>query len=540
METHAGTRPEDGQSGRERPPRWLAALAGLACAAAGLAVAEVVAGLNPRMRSPVLDVGDRVIDRVPTWLKDLAIEWFGTNDKQALLAGIGAVLAVYACAVGVIGLRRSLALGLAGVALFGVAGSVAALSARTGTEWMTVLPSLVGAAVAGVVLVVFTRPPVRRPASDPMAMKPQSDQSIPRLQPALQPADRRRFLAGVGALAAGAVVFAALGRRLEARFSAADSRASITLPPADRALRPVQTGAQAPGAASFFTSNADFYRIDTALSVPQVRAEDWELVVRGMVDRELRLSYDDVLRRAIVEQDITLTCVSNTVGGELIGNARWLGIRLDDLLAEAGIEPAANQVVGRSVDGYTCGFPVEALDGRDALVAIGMNGEPLPLEHGFPARLVVPGIYGYASATKWLTEIELTTFDDFDHYWVSRGYAARAPIKLQSRIDRPRGLDRIPPGRFVVAGVAWEQTVGIDAVEVRIDDGRWRPAQLAAEVNDSTWRQWSYPWDATPGRHSISVRAIDQNGAIQTDRRSEPLPDGATGHHTVVVLVDEA
>jgi len=492
------------------------------------------------MRSPVLDVGDRVIDRVPTWLKDLAIEWFGTNDKQALLAGIGAVLAVYACAVGVIGLRRSLALGLAGVALFGVAGSVAALSARTGTEWMTVLPSLVGAAVAGVVLVVFTRPPVRRPASDPMAMKPQSDQSTPRLQPALQPADRRRFLAGVGALAAGAVVFAAIGRRLEARFSAADSRASITLPPADRALRPVQTGAQAPGAASFFTSNADFYRIDTALSVPQVRAEDWELVVRGMVDRELRLSYDDVLRRAIVEQDITLTCVSNTVGGELIGNARWLGIRLDDLLAEAGIEPAANQVVGRSVDGYTCGFPVEALDGRDALVAIGMNGEPLPLEHGFPARLVVPGIYGYASATKWLTEIELTTFDDFDHYWVSRGYAARAPIKLQSRIDRPRGLDRIPPGRFVVAGVAWEQTVGIDAVEVRIDDGRWRPAQLAAEVNDSTWRQWSYPWDATPGRHSISVRAIDQNGAIQTDRRSEPLPDGATGHHTVVVLVDEA
>jgi DMSO/TMAO reductase YedYZ molybdopterin-dependent catalytic subunit len=508
----------------------LAALAGLMCAAAGLAAAEVVAGLSPRLRSPVLDVGDRVVDKVPPWLKDLAIEWFGTNDKQALLAGIGVVLAVYACAVGVIGLRRSLALGLAGIALFGLAGSVAALSARTGTEWITVLPSLSGAAVAALALMAFTRPPVRRPVTASVPVKPHSE----------PPSDRRRFLAGVGALAGGAVVLAAIGRRLEARFSAADSRASITLPPADRALRPVAAGVQAPGAAPFFTSNADFYRIDTALSVPQVRAEDWELAVRGMVDRELRLTYDDVLGRELVEQAITLTCVSNTVGGELIGTARWLGIRLDDLLAEAGIDPAADQVVGRSVDGYTSGFPVAALDGRDAVVAIGMNGEPLPLEHGFPARLVVPGIYGYASATKWLTEIELTTFDRFDQYWVPRGYAARAPIKLQSRIDRPRGLDRIPPGQFVVAGAAWAQTIGIDGVEVRIDDGRWRAAQLAAEVNDSTWRQWTYPWDATPGRHSISVRAIDRTGAIQTDRRSEPLPDGATGHHTVVVLVDEA
>jgi DMSO/TMAO reductase YedYZ molybdopterin-dependent catalytic subunit len=527
VETH----PAAGRSRSAPPPRWLAALAGLTSAAIGLAVAEVVAGLSPRLRSPVLDVGDRVVDRVPSWLKDLAIEWFGTNDKQALLAGIGGVLAVYACVVGVVGLRRSLPLGMAGIALFGVAGSVAALGARTGTEWITVLPSLAGAAVAALSLFAFTRPPVRRPATSSSPAKPHSEPP---------PADRRRFLAGAGALAAGAFVFAAIGRRLEARFSAADSRASITLPMANRALRSVPSSAQAPGAASFYTSNADFYRIDTALSVPQVRAEDWELVVRGMVDRELRLTYDDILRREIVEQDITLTCVSNTVGGELIGTARWLGIRLDDLLAEAGIDPGADQIVGRSVDGYTSGFPVAALDGRDALVAVGMNGEPLPLEHGFPARLVVPGIYGYASATKWLAEIELTTFDSFEQYWVPRGYADRAPIKLQSRIDRPRGLDRIPPGQFVVAGVAWAQTIGIDGVEVRIVDGSWRPVQLAAEVNDSTWRQWSYPWDATPGRHSISVRAIDRNGAIQTDRRSEPLPDGATGHHTVVVLVDEA
>lgn len=289
-----------------------------------------------------------------------------------------------------------------------------------------------------------------------------------------------------------------------------------------------------------FTPNDEFYRIDTALTVPQVPAETWQLDITGMVDRPLRLDYDDLLGRQIVERDITLTCVSNTVGGELIGTARWLGVRLDDLLAEAGIDPAADQVVGRSVDGYTCGFPVAALDGRDAMVAVGMNGEPLPLEHGFPARLIVPGIYGYASATKWLTEIELTTFDRFDHYWVPRGYAAQAPIKIQSRIDTPRGLDRIAPGPFAIAGVAWAQPVGVEAVEVSIDDGPWQPADLGDPVNDSTWRQWRLAWDATPGRHTVSVRAIDRNGAIQTADRSEPLPDGATGHHTVVVLVDEA
>jgi DMSO/TMAO reductase YedYZ molybdopterin-dependent catalytic subunit len=302
----------------------------------------------------------------------------------------------------------------------------------------------------------------------------------------------------------------------------------------------VPAGAQAEGAASLFTPNSTFYRIDTALTVPQVPAESWELKVNGMVDRPLRLSFDDLLGRRVEEHDITLTCVSNTVGGELIGTARWMGVRLDDLLAEAGIDPAADQIVGRSVDGYTCGFPVAALDGRHALVAFGMNGEPLPLEHGFPARLIVPGIYGYASATKWLTEIELTTFDDFDHYWVPRGYSEKAPIKMQSRIDQPRGLDRIPPGPFAIGGVAWAQPVGVDAVELRIDGGDWQPTTIGAEVNASTWRQWTFPWEATPGRHTIEVRAIDRNGAIQTEERSEPLPNGASGHHTVVVLVDEA
>lgn len=354
------------------------------------------------------------------------------------------------------------------------------------------------------------------------------------------PSPRRRFLASAGVLSLGAVVAGSAGRGLDTRFSAAGSRAGLELPQPVNGLGPVPAAAQAENAAPFITPNADFYRIDTALVVPQVPAETWSMKITGMVDRELTLTYADLLDRELIEQDITLTCVSNTIGGELTGTARWLGTRLDDLLAEAGIDPAATQIVGRSVDGYTCGFPVAALDGRDALVAVGMNGEPLPLEHGFPARLIVPGLYGYVSATKWLSEIELTTFEAFDHYWVPRGYAVEAPIKLQSRIDTPRGLDRIAPGPFVIGGVAWAQTIGIDGVEVSIDEGPWMPADLAEEVNDVTWRQWSLRWEATPGRHSITVRAKDRNGSIQTADRSEPLPNGASGHHTVVVLVEDA
>ena len=289
----------------------------------------------------------------------------------------------------------------------------------------------------------------------------------------------------------------------------------------------------------FITPNDRFYRIDTALTAPQVPTDSYTLRIKGMVDNELELSFDDLLRREMIERDITLTCVSNEVGGKLVGTARWLGTRLDTLLREAGVQPGADQVVGRSVDGFECGFPVEvAHDGRDAMVAIGMNGEPLPIEHGFPARLIVPGLYGFVSATKWLTEIELTTFAEFDHYWLRRGWAQRAPIKLMSRIDTPRGLAKLPAGVVAVAGVAWEQTVGIAGVEVAVDDGPWQPADLADVTTNDTWRQWAYRWNATSGRHSLKVRAIDNAGAIQTADRAEPIPDGASGHHQIVVIVE--
>ncbi|MEZ5412444.1 MAG: molybdopterin-dependent oxidoreductase [Acidimicrobiales bacterium] len=352
-------------------------------------------------------------------------------------------------------------------------------------------------------------------------------------------ASRRRFLAGLGGLAAGAALAGWAGRQLQGRFSAAASRAGVRLPGAAVAARPLPAGVSpdVAGVTPFVTPNADFYRIDTALTVPQVPVEGWRLRVSGLVDRPLTLDYQDLLNRPLTEVDVTLVCVSNVVGGNLAGNARWLGARLDDLLAEAGLDPGADQIVGRSVDGYTCGFPVAALDGRPALVAVGMNGEPLPLAHGFPARLIVPGLYGYVSATKWLTGIEVTRFDAFDQYWVPRGWDAQAPIKLQSRIDTPRGLATVAPGPVPVAGVAWAPGTGIGAVEVRIDDGPWTAADLAAEASSLTWRQWSYRWDATPGRHTITVRAIDADGAIQTDARSEPMPSGATGQHQIVVLV---
>ena len=514
-----------------RPSRITAGLAGVLAALAGLAAAELVAGLSRRLRSPVLDVGDRVVDSVPSGVKQLAIDWFGTNDKKALLAGIGVLLAVYAVGVGIAWLRHDRRLGMAGVAAFGIAGSVAALSSRVEVPWWSVAPSVVGAVVAGVVLEVFTTIQRRRPAASPTPGRPAAMEL---------PSSRRRFLVAAAAVAAGAAVMAAGGRRLASRFGAADSRRAVVLPPPARKLARIPADASSAGATPFFTPNGSFYRIDTALTVPQVPAESWSLVVDGMVDQPLELSYGDLLARPLVESDITLTCVSNEVGGDLVGNARWLGARLDGLLDEAGVDPGADQVVGRSVDGYTCGFPVAVLDGRDALVAVAMNGEPLPLAHGFPARLVVPGLYGYVSATKWLTQIELTRFDRFDQYWVPRGWDARAPIKTQSRIDTPRGLARVPAGVVPVAGVAWAQTRGIRAVQVRVDDGPWLEARLATEVNDTTWRQWDLAWEATPGRHTLTVRATDGTGAIQTAERSEPMPNGATGQHQIVVLVDEA
>ncbi|CAN5779621.1 sulfite oxidase [soil metagenome] len=488
---------------------------GVLAGVTAISVSELIAAFDPRLRNPLLEVGDRVIDAAPSRLKDFAIATFGTNYKIALLIGIGIFLAGFSALIGLLAFRHRLVSGVVGIALFTAVGAASAIAGPTGP--IAAVPALIGGLAGAAVLLWFDRP----------------------VAYAIE--DRRLFLTRFGFVLGGAIVAGVGGRLLGGRLFPVNTSGG-SLPAVVNPLSQISAQAdfRLPGLAPFHTPNADFYRIDTALSVPRINSDDFSLRIHGMVDRELTLSYEDLLSRMQVESDITMTCVSNEVGGQLVGTARWQGIRLDDLLAEVGLDPSADQVVGRSVDDYTCGFPVSvAIDGRDALVAIGMNGEPLPIEHGFPARLIVPGLYGYVSATKWLKEIEITRFDAFDQYWVPRGWANQAPIKTSSRIDTPGAFANLS-GDVVIAGVAWAQTRGIEMVEVSIDEGPWQVAELGAEVNDTTWRQWKLPWAVTPGRHTLTCRAYDSTGDAQTGDRARPMPDGATGWHSVVVMGEAA
>jgi DMSO/TMAO reductase YedYZ molybdopterin-dependent catalytic subunit len=548
---------------RLRRPRNVGRLAvagatGIVVALVALAVAEALTVLTRSWRSPVLDVGDRMVDLMSQYprLKQAAIDLLGNADKPALLIGIGVLLLGYSFVLGIVAMLKNLRVGVAMIGLFAVIGVWAALGRKSDGSLFSALPTIIGSIAGGLVLSqlhrrLATKLPRPRLAGESQPA-PSAESSDVALWSPEHPAvmvgggtDRRGFLAGSGALlgatAAGAAVLGLGGRQAaRRRFSASGSRKNVTVPTAEDALDALPTGVQAdvPGMTPFITPNDRFYRVDTALEVPQLTTAGYRLKVKGYVANELELTWQDLLNRPMIERDVTLTCVSNQVGGSYIGNARWIGARLDDLLREAAPLDNADMVVGRSVDGWECGFPLEnALDGRDAMIAVAMNGQPLPLEHGFPARLVVPGLYGYVSATKWLTEIELTRFDEFDHYWEQRGWAEKAPIKLMSRIDVPRGLATVAAGEVAVGGVAWQQTIGIAKVEVRIDEGEWVAATLAEQDTLDTWRQWSYRWNATPGRHTIRVRATDPDGNVQTDQRAEPIPDGATGHHQIVVIV---
>jgi len=513
--------------------RLLFAVSGLVAAGVGLGVAELATSLNRAWRSPVEVVAEVVIDKAPSSITKFGIEVFGKNDKLALVVGILVALTVIGLVVGLASRRRPI-VGDIAFGLFAVVGAGAALQVAN-APLSAVVPSLVAGGVGALTLRFLQGRLHALPATKPVGDDGTADEP--------EGPTRRTFLALTGALVAVAAVAAAGGRALRDRFSAADSRNNLVLPAADRTGPPV-TDAYAVDVEAmtpFVTSNEDFYRIDTALTVPQVPAESWELEIKGMVDEPLTLTFDELTAFGLVEADVTMTCVSNRVGGDLVGNARWLGVPLQRLLDEVGVDPAADQLVGRSVDGYTCGFPVSAVgDGRTCLVAVGMNGEPLPLEHGFPARLVTAGLYGYISATKWLTEIELTTFDDFESYWVPRGYAAEAPIKTQCRIDIPRTGEPVPAGPQYIAGVAWAQTRGITKVEVRVDDGPWQEAELADELTDETWRQWRIEWDAQPGSPRLLCRATDGDGVLMPEERTEPLPDGASGWQSKLVIVQAA
>lgn len=550
-----------GRPAPEKPPKqWYGELAGVAATALALGVGELVAAATGGPSAPLVAVGGVAVDVAPTPVKEFAVTVFYTYDKLALQAGIVLVLAVFAAFIGVLAMRR-LRYGLAGVAVFGVIG-VLASATRASATWAYPLPTVAGALTAAGLLVLLRRTLPRRAAvsaQDPGhdagpdtdvaaqgthtpvqgASSPSSKAGISVLDGAGRPAGRRRFLAlAVGAIGAAAVAVPG-GRRLWAQRVAA-ARAAVVLPPPSSPAPPLpaKVSVGVPGVEPFVTRTADFYRIDTALTVPQMEPKDWRLRIHGRVKRPLTLTYEQLLSRPMVERYITLACVSNEVGGELVGNARWLGVPIKDLLDEVEPDDRADQMVSRSVDGYTAGTPTAALrDGRDALLAVGMNGEPLPVEHGFPVRMVVPGLYGYVSATKWLTELELSRFSDFSAYWVRRDYAALAPVKTQSRIDTPAVGKRLKQGQVMVAGVAWAQHRGVSAVEVRVDDGPWQQAQLAAVPSVDTWRQWSWPWQATPGEHRLQVRATDNTGQVQTGQVHEPLPDGATGRHTIKVTV---
>lgn len=513
----------------------LGATSGLLAAAVAVGVGELVAALTEPATSPLVVVGGTFIDLTPEWLKSFAIATFGDQDKLALLGGIVATLAIVAAGLGALA-TRDLRLGIAGIVLFGGVGSAAALT-RPGATPADVLPTLLGTAAALVALVLLIRAIVPGAAMTVESQRADPvDPGVIRLASG-EPATRRSFLAlsaGTLAIAAGSM---AAARLVTGRPS---SGASIALPRPVSPVGAIPSGAELgiDGLSPYLTPTDRFYRVDTALVIPSVDVNGWRLRIRGLVDRPMELTYAELLARPLVERVITLTCVSNQVGGKYAGTATWLGVPLRDLLAEAGVQPGADQIVSRSVDGMSIGTPTTvAMDGRDAMIAVGMNGVPLPPVHGFPARMLVPGLYGYVSATKWLTEIELTTFDAFDPYWVARGWAPEAPIKTMSRIDTPKPLSTVAAGRIAIAGVAWAQHRGVERVEVRIDGGAWQEARLAAVDTIDTWRQWVLAWDATPGRHLLEVRATDATGATQLEERAEPFPDGATGWHSIVMTV---
>jgi DMSO/TMAO reductase YedYZ molybdopterin-dependent catalytic subunit len=534
-----------------------AGLSGVAAAAVALGVAEVVAVATGPLSAPLLAVGGVVVDNVPGTVKDFGIAVFGVHDKTALITGTAILLAGYAFGLGVLA-RRSWRLGLVGVALFAVIGVAAAVT-RHDAGVFAALPTLVGAAIAIPLLRYLLELATAEqsvPAREPVTVggggsgaglvtrgpgvasggpgAPYRDRG-----PGFPDESRRRFLKALGIAAVVAAVSGVGGRLLTSRRAVSAARNAVVLPTPVATAPALPAGVQAPGATSYVTKNDDFYRIDTSLYPPEVDPQNWELKIFGMVRNPITITWAELLKRPMVQRYVTLACVSNEVGGDLISNALWLGTPIKALLDEVQPLPGADQVIQRSADGWTCGSPTAALsDGRDALLAIGMNGEPLPVEHGFPVRMVVPGLYGYVSACKWITEIELSRFSDFDAYWVPRGWSQQAPIKTQSRIDTPRDGAKRPAGTVVIAGVAWAQHRGVKKVEVQIDGGPWAEATLAATISSDTWREWSYPWQASKGKHAVRVRATDNTGATQTSTPAPPDPNGAQGWHSVQVTVE--
>ncbi|MDQ1175372.1 molybdopterin-dependent oxidoreductase [Microbacterium sp. SORGH_AS_0421] len=519
---------EDKTTTVRRPHAWIwAALAGIVSAAALLAVAEALAALVARSASPILAVGSFIVDIVPRPLKELAITLFGESDKIALLAGVGLGAAVAAAVAGVLEYRFR----FVGVILLGIGGilATAAIVTRAGAGALAWLPPVIGT-VAGVLVLLLAIVRLRRWVSAATAVKADAVGT-----------DRRQFLLFTGLTAVGAVVVGVGARVLNAATSSvAAARDALRIPSA-RTTVTVPEGAnwEIDGLTPIITPNGDFYRVDTALTVPNVDPTTWRLSIEGMVDNPIELSFDDLVNMGLDEYGVTLTCVSNEVGGGLVGNAIWTGIPIRDVLRMAGVQGDADMVLSESVDGYTASTPLSSLtdDNLDAIFAVKMNGEPLPFEHGFPVRMVVPGLYGYVSATKWVTKLTVTRFDKDEAYWTPRGYSAEAPIKMSSRVDTPKIGSPVPAGPVVIAGMAWAQPVGVQKVEVSIDNGEWQETQLSTPINDQSWVQWKLDWTADAGTHYIAVRATDKQGNLQIQDQAPIAPDGSSGWQRTLVTV---
>ncbi len=487
----------------------------------GLAAGHLVAALTVPSASPVLAVGSTVIDLTPTPLKEFAIRQFGTADKAVLVGSVVIVVLLLAAVAGVLADRRETVGLLILVGLAGVAGVLAVL--RPGSGPLDIVPALVTAVIASTSLWWLHRI---------------SDQAPDRSSRGVDGPSRRGVVLATGGLAAAAVAMGALGRWVTSyRLGGTDIELPVATDPAPSFPQGLE--GKYDGISPLRTSNADFYRVDTRLTVPAVDVDTWTLTIDGDVDQEVTMTFAELAAMKTVERDITLTCVSNEVGGPYIGSARWLGVPLKDVLAKAGIDSTkADQILSTDVDGMTISTPLDvALDGRDALIAIGMNGEALPRTHGFPARMVVPGLYGFVSATKWITKMTLTTYDAEQAYWTERDWAIDAPIKISSRVDTPKPLSDSLAGTVIVGGVAWAQGVGIDKVEVRIDGEAWKPATLGPQVTDDYWRQWYFEWDAKPGQHFLACRATNKDGDVQTDVRARPFPEGSSGLQEISVNV---
>ena len=511
-------------------PNWTAPVAGLISAFFAVCVGTFIAVLLDVV-TPLNAVGSEFIDHTPKWLKNLAIQAFGTNDKAVLKIGMLLSISCLALFAGLLA-RHKRVTGVSIIASFGIFGGLIS-AARPSQSALALVPSLFGAIFGCRLLNKL--------------IKTITKYDLPIAYPSESRAplgwDRRRFISTASKTVLISAIFGAIASRLEnkkiseIRQAAPDSLPKIS---AGNGLAATKSpaGTQIFAETPFITPNKDFYRIDTALSLPRIDIKTWKLNIGGMVKTPLTLSYQDLLARPMVERTITICCVSNEVGGPYIGNAVWQGVLIADLLIEAGVDPRAEQIFGTSADGWTCGFPIgAAVDGRDAMIAIGMNGTALPLEHGYPARVIIPGLYGYVSATKWITNLDLTTWSEAQGYWVPLGWSRDAPIKTQSRIDVPRRDETVRAGRIAIAGVAWAQHRGIEKVEVRIDSEEWKLATLALDFSDDTWRQWKYEFDAKPGEYQVQVRATNKAGETQTQEVSRPDPDGATGYHTRKIKV---